>query len=284
MILNKNKGLGKDDNITYLLQKTNTGVKPKTKEEMLALQDEMNRQYKLLGVQTRAKYFADAENYNPKYLDHTDNTIVVGDAVAQEAYIKKKFPQGYSNIKGWGANAGPSNAGISDVGLNDSYGFTKGSYGMVDNRGANFVSSVSNNRISPLQALAALAIHEDTHPYYSKKHISKGIFEEGQSTINKIKNGMTIGEWVSPKKSGNKKYRNVIINTRQLGDADRVATDNYAENKRLTESKGFHDTFDPFTFSVKDPYVKLKMRKDAPYTYHNTTKPVPFYNPITGEA
>ncbi len=232
------------DNITYILQKKNKGTKPKTDAEMLALQDEMNRQYKRLGVQTRAVYFPNADEYDPKYLDYTDNTVVVGDAGAQENYIKKKFPYSWSNIKGWGSN----------VGENSNYGFAKGAYGLVDDRGAKYVSDISNNKISLLQALAALAIHEDTHPYYSAKHITDGIFEEGQTAANRIKNGMTVDEWVSPEKAGNKKYRGVIINTRQYGKENRKSKDNYALNKRLMDAEEYKKPFNVNTLSINNPY------------------------------
>ena len=235
-ILHKKQGLGKDDNITFLMQKTSKGTKPKTDAEMQGIVDEINRQNKIQEVNTRAVYVKDADSFNPEDgMDATDSMLVIGDGAAQEPFIKKYFGDDTFAINRWGERANAGEVGISDMGSGYGEDFRKGNFGVVDTFNAESTAKQSNGRITPLQMLAYAIRHEDGHMFLDRGlakdgHIPYGLMESGQASVRNIKEGLNINDLINPLRMGNVNWRASMLARRQYGDPDREAVNNYDKN------------------------------------------------------
>jgi len=282
MILHKKQGLGKDDNITYIMQKTNKGTKPKTDAEMQALVEELNRQNKIREINTRAVYVKDANSFNPKDgMDATDSMMVIGDGAAQVPFIRKHFGKNTFPMFNWKERTDAGEVGISKMGSDTSNGFIKGEYGVVDTHNAESTAKQSNGRITPLQMLAYAIGHEEGHTFLNKGarkdgHTLFGIMESGQDSVHNMNKGYTINDLLNPLRIGNTMVRANIIAKRQHGDPDREAVDNYEKNLYAANLAQNGD--------VNNPLVKeYNERQD----YGSAVKPVRLmssYDPKKGTA
>jgi hypothetical protein len=240
MILsNKNfTGTGKDDNITYLLQKNKKDSKTRmSDEELVALANKMTEQNKRMGINTKVVPWLSSEEFNPKFMDPTDNVVIIGDREAQEPAINTLFPNQASNIEAWST--------LSDVGQAKGYyrmphakKGTPGKWGVVDSNAAKqFINAARDNGSSAKEALAFLLNHESGHNWVDhfyggdSGHLGTGLMQSGPNTSYDVQFGTKIGDIVSADK--NKVYRDIIIKRRQHGDPNREAMDNYEFNKRI---------------------------------------------------
>lgn len=234
-----NKAPSPTDNITYLMQKASEGKK-KTSAEMEVIRDEINRQNKLMGVNTKAIIVPEGQEFNPKYMDKTDNIALIGAPTKQTEFLTKIFPKDRKYI-GW--SGGTTNLGLSDRGEIISKKMYPGRWGVLDTETAvPYMTGQLNKRVSPAQLTAYGLRHEIGHsfaPSPSKEgHFPHGMMEGGQESWNNLYSQQkTIDELLDPTLQGNKVMRDYIIKYRQHDNPELEATDNYLINKARIEQE-----------------------------------------------
>ncbi len=234
-----NKAPSPIDNITYLMQKASEGRK-KTPAEMQAIRDEINRQNMLMGVKTKAVIVPEGQEFNPEYMDQTDNIALIGAPTKQAAFLAKIFPKDRRYI-GW--SGGSTNLGLSDRGQFVSKKMYPGRWGVVDTETAvPSMTSKLNKRVSPEQLIAYGLRHEVGHSFApspsQEGHFPHGMMEGGQESWNNLySQKKTIDELLDPTLQGNKVMRDYIIKYRQHDNPELEASDNYLINKARIEKE-----------------------------------------------